>query len=142
MAKKIKVIIKEPGKKPREARIEPTQAEIRKIICGSLRVFRIFEDGCVFCARDISNLDYNCEYLGRDFYGTVIWVGGREDNLCDFEEDLREFRLLNPSLFEEFERGERKKREELSHLCLFALFALGWCWITYELCDQIFSLPW
>ena len=140
MAKKIRVIIKNPGCKPYGTSIEPTEESIRKKLSGEYKRLRFMEDACIICRQDITGLDYNCEYCGRDFYGPMIWVCYAEDAFLPFPEEFNTFKKLNPSLFEEFERGEAKVRADIGKIFgLAACFGL-WGWLGYEFIRQIIEI--
>lgn len=140
MNKKIKVVLKAPGHKPYVANIDPGAENIKKRIGGDFQMLRYAGDCCIICAAKDEGLDYNCEYLGRDFYGLMIWVGYSEKGLLPFPEDLNIFRKLNPSLFEEFERGQKKIESKIVDVFGLSLVIGLWGWIGYELARQVVDL--
>lgn len=140
MAKKIKVIIKAPGHKPYGAAINPTAASIRRRIGGDFKIFRFAGDVCIICAKKESGLDYNCEWAGRDFYGLMIWVGYSENGLRPFPDEFRVFKALNPSLFEEFERGEEERRRRIGQITGLGICTGLWGWLGYEFIRQIIEI--
>lgn len=140
MAKKIKVIIKAPGAKPYGTSISPTPESLRRRFGGDFKIYRFAGDACIICAKKESGLDYNCEHLGRDFYGLMIWGGYSENGLRSFPEEFRVFKTLNPSLFEEFERGAKKTRHAIGDMIGIALCFGLWGWLGYEFIKQIVEL--
>lgn len=140
MAKKIRVIIKNPGCKPYATSIEPTEESIRKKLSGEYKRLRFMEDACIICRQDVSGLDYNCEYCGRDFYGPMIWVGYAEDAFLPFPVEFNTFKKINGSLFEEFEKGAKKTRHAIGDIIGIALCFCLWGWLGYEFISQIFEI--
>lgn len=140
MEKKIKVIIKAPGMKPYEASIEATEGNIGKIIGGDWRVLRYAGDACVICAKDQTAFDYNCEWCQKDFYGPIIWIGYSEKGFRPFPDEFSEFKKLNYSLFDDYERYEKKKIKVIGEICLLLLSVGLWGWIGYEFARQICEL--
>ena len=137
MNNKIRVVLKAPGHKPYSTSIDPSPENIRKRIGGDFQMLRYAGDCCVICAKKNTGLDYNCEYLGRDFYGLMIWVGYSEKGLLPFPEDFNIFRKLNFSLFEEFEREQKKIESKIVDVFGLSLVIGLWGWIGYELAHQI-----
>lgn len=140
MDKKIRVIIKNPGFKPYGTSIEPTEESIRKKLGGEYKRLRYAGDACIICRQDVAGLDYNCDYLGRDFYGPMIWVGYAEDAILPFPDQFNTFKKLNPSLFEEFEREEQRIRRNVAKVIgLITVFLLEGC-IMYEFYRQLLEV--
>ena len=140
MNKKIKVIIKVPGAKPYVTYISPTEEAIRKKLGGQYRRLRYAPDCCVICRKDTAGLDYNCEFLGRDFWGPVIWVGYAETAFLPFPEEFKIFRTIYYSLFSDFERGDKQRRGDISKL-IGTVFLIGiWGYIGYEFVRQVIEL--
>lgn len=140
MTKKIKVIIKKPGCKPYGTTIDPSEESIQKKLGGEYRRFRQFEDGCIICRRDVAGLDYNCEYCGRDFYGTMIFCGYSEKGLRDYPDEFRVFKKLNHSLFRDFENEKIPKCKDIGKIIGFITLIGAWAWIGFEFASQIIKL--
>ena len=98
MKKKIKVIIKDPGKKPRCVHISNTLLNLQKVVGGYIETVTIASDMCIICNEEgrLRNLPYNCDICGVSFVGTIVFVGVSEDEFCDvpicFDEAKRLFK--------------------------------------------------
>lgn len=140
MAKKIKVIIKAPGAKPYGTAISPKPESLRRRFGREFRVFRFAEDGCIICAKNESGLDYNCECLGRDFYGLMIFCGYSEKGFRDYPEEFRVFKALHPSLFRDFEKEKSVKHKDIGKMIGFITLIGAWAFIGLEFARQIIEL--
>lgn len=138
--KKIRVIIKEPGKKPYSTTIRADLRSIKRKFGRDFKALRYMEDVSILIPKDNSGLDYNCEYCGRDFWGPMIFCGYSEKELLPYPDEFRVFRALNPSLFKDFEKDEAKKLSRLVDLIFIILSFVFWGWIGFELLRQIIEL--
>ena len=59
-------------------------------------------DGVIICNEEgrATELPYNCSIAGRDFFGTVIFVGVKRDGLDDIPIDFQGFKKMFRDLFE------------------------------------------
>ena len=107
---KIRVVIIEPGKAPREAHIMPTPEEVQKIIGGYVEQFTIAEDMLALCNGEgwLRTQKPCCNICGVDFAGTVILCGKRRATYSDIPVSLEELRELIPSLWEHVEKGDNR----------------------------------
>ena len=138
--KKIKVILKAPGAKPYVANIDPDPENIKRRIGGEFQMFRYDSDCCIICAKRESAFDYNCEFLGRDFRGLMIFCGYSEREILPFPEDFKIFKKIYRSLFEDFEREEKKICRNIGELMGIILCIGLWGWIGFEFIRQICEL--
>lgn len=140
MAKKIKVIIKKPGCKPYGTSISPRPESLRRRFGREFKALRYMEDGCILCAKEENGLDYNCEYCGRDFYGTMIFCGYSEKGFRDYPDEFRVFKKLNHSLFRDFENEKIPKCKDIGKIIGFITLIGAWAWIGFEFASQIIKL--
>ncbi len=99
---KIKVIIKDPGKKPRCVYISNTLENLQKTVGGYIETVTIASDMCIICNEEgrFRNLPYNCDICGVSFVGTIIFVGVSEDEFCDVPVDFDKAKVLFKGLWE------------------------------------------
>ena len=81
---KIKVIIKEPGKKARFAWISPSLKNLQNWVGGFIETVTIAEDLVIICNEEgrLLDLPYNFDFCNLSFVGTVIFAGVDEDEFC------------------------------------------------------------
>lgn len=103
--RKIKVIIKEPGKKPRSVRISDTEKNLQRTVGGYVDMITIATDLKVLCneggRRD--GLPWCCNICGVDFVGTVVFVGLDKGEFTDVPCTYDEVKRLFPRLWEDVE---------------------------------------
>lgn len=102
MKKKIKVIIKEPAKKPRCVYISNTLENLQKTVGGYIETVTIASDMCIICNEEgrLRNLPYNCDVCGVSFVGTIIFCGVSEDEFCDVPIDFDKAKKLFKGIWE------------------------------------------
>ena len=94
---KIKVLIKDPGKKPRSTWISKTLDNLQKTVGGYIETVTLASDLVVICNEEgrLKGLPYNCEICGIKFLGTIILCGKNEDDFdnipCDYQAAKRMF---------------------------------------------------
>lgn len=98
MSKKISVLIKEPGKKPRHVNISNTLENLQKTVGGYIETFTLASDLVVICDEEgrIKDRPCNCNILGMDFVGTIILAGVQDDEFCDIPWDYQTAKKLLP----------------------------------------------
>ena len=118
MSDKIRVVIIEPGKSPREAYIMPTPEDVQKIVGGYVEQFTIADDMIALCNGEgwLRTLKPCCNIAGASFAGTVILCGKRRATYSDIPVSFEELRRLFPSLWEHEEKGENKWTKRISKL--------------------------
>lgn len=90
MKNEIDVIICEPGKPPRKAKIKNTLEEMQKIVGGYIETFTFAEDACVICNEEgrLKGFAPCIKFLGKEFAGTCIFAGVAGDEFCSVPEIL------------------------------------------------------
>lgn len=108
MSKKIKVIIKEPAKKPRCVWISNTLENLQKTVGGYIETVTVASDMVIICNEEgrLRNLPYNCDVCGVSFVGTIIFCGVSEDEFCDIPVDYQALKNLMPGMWEDCENGK------------------------------------
>lgn len=83
--KKIGVLIKDPGKKPRHVNISDSLANLQNIVGGYIETVTLASDLVVICNDEgrINGMDYNCKVGGVDFFGTIIMCGVDGEEFVD-----------------------------------------------------------
>lgn len=101
MMQKIKVIIKEPGGKPRSVNISCSQQNLQKTVGGGLRTVELCSDCVVICNESaaVSDMPYCCNVCGVDFHGTIIVAGVDGAEFADIPIDFQTAKQLIPSLW-------------------------------------------
>lgn len=102
--RKIKVIIKEPGKKPRCVNISDTLENLQKTVDGYIETVSFATDFVVICDEEgrLKNKPYCCNICGVNFFGTVILAGRKDDEFADLPATFEEAKMLiAPDVFEE-----------------------------------------
>ena len=77
MKSKINVLIKEPGKPCRPAKIPNRLKALQEIVGGYIEVVTITTDTAILCNEEglVNSLPFNCELCGHHFFGTIMFVG-------------------------------------------------------------------
>lgn len=104
--KKISVLIKEPGKKPRYVCISDSLTNLQKTVDGYIETVTIAKDLVVICNEEglIRNLPYNCTICGATLCGTIIMCGVDGDKFADLPCSWDVIKRLFPALFETQEK--------------------------------------
>ncbi len=99
---KIKVLIKEVGKKPRCVNISCSLKNLQKTVGGDIETVTIAEDFVVICNEEgrLLGLPHNCNIVGVDFVGTIILCGIDGDNFGDIPLPYADIKRILPNLWE------------------------------------------
>ena len=100
--RKINVLIKEPGKKPRHVNISDSLTNLQKTVDGFIETVTIATDLVVICNEEgiIRTLPYNCTICGNKLHGTIIMCGVNGDEFYDLPTNWDNIKRLFPMLFE------------------------------------------
>ena len=101
--RKLSVIVKRPGSKPYHTYISDSLENLQNFVGGYIETLTFFEDMAVICNEEgrLRDLPYNCEVLGVEFVGDIIFVGINGDEFDDIPIDFKTFKILFQDLFEE-----------------------------------------
>lgn len=99
---KIKVIIKEPGKKPRSTNISASLENLQKTVGGYIEMVRLTADCVVLCDEDgrRKHNRYTCNICGHNFVGTLILCGTAGEEFADIPIDFQDAKRMFPMLWE------------------------------------------
>ena len=99
---RIKVLIKAPGKTPREFNIENTLETFQNIVGGYIDAVTLASDLVIICNEEgrLMNLPHNCDICGIDFVGTIILAGVAGEEFADLPGDIEGRRNTFRSLWE------------------------------------------
>lgn len=102
MAKKIHVLIKEPGKNPRSVNISNSLENLQKTVGGYIETVTIAEDFLVICNKEgrLRRLPWCCEICGVDFVGTIILCGIEGEEFGDIPITYQDAKRVLASLWE------------------------------------------
>lgn len=102
MSAKIKVLIKDPGKKPRSVNISNRLGNLQLYVDGYIETVTLASDLVVICNEEgrIKDLPYNCSLCGIDFYGTIILCGFSGEDFTDVPMRYDQAKRLFPTLWE------------------------------------------
>lgn len=91
----MKVIIKEPGQRPRVTEIENSLSALQQAVGGYIETVTLAEDCCVICNEEgrLQGLPYNLTFCGASFVGTILFVGVAGDEFADLSEQQVEILL-------------------------------------------------
>ena len=94
--RKIKVIIKRPGEKPRATWISDRLENLQKTVEGYIETVTVCSDLVIICNEEgrIRDLPYNCTILGADFFGTILLAGINGEEFGNVPDGAWKF--LNP----------------------------------------------
>lgn len=97
---KKKVIIKRPGERPISTNISDTLENLQKHVGGYIEIFPLATDLVVICNEEGKRLGlpYNCNIIGEDFCGTIIFAGRKGDELADIPIGFQSFKKMFPDL--------------------------------------------
>ena len=100
---KIKVIIKDPGQKPRCVNISASLENLQKTVGGYIETVTLCSDLVVICDEEgrIKGKPHCCTISGADFVGTIILAGAENDEFADIPCDYKDIRRLLPTVWEE-----------------------------------------
>lgn len=81
----MKVFFKEPGKRLRQINVPNELHTLQELVGGYIETVTVFEDMTILCNEEgrLHGLPYNCEVLGIDFVGPIVFVGVDGENFCD-----------------------------------------------------------
>ena len=80
---KILIIKKKPGQEPEiEPAFENSLSALQEAVGGYIETVTFASNACVVCNEEglLLGLPYNCNFLGCDFYGTILIVGVKGEN--------------------------------------------------------------
>lgn len=99
---RIKVLIKAPGKTPREFNIENTLETFQNIVGGYIDAVTLASDLVIICNEEgrLMNLPHNCDICGIDFVGTIILAGVAGEEFADLPGDMASWKNIFRSLWE------------------------------------------
>lgn len=99
---KIKVIIKQPGREPYVTNISNTLDNLQKTVGGYIETVTLCSDLVVICNEEgrLRGLPRNCDVLGVDFVGTIVFARIDGDEFCDIPCDYQVFKQIFPHLWE------------------------------------------
>ncbi len=82
---KIKVLVKDPGEKPRFLEIYNDLRTLQGIVDGYIEIVTV-DDVCVICNEEgrLRGMQHNITYGGYDFVGTIVMTGHKGDELVSF----------------------------------------------------------
>ena len=102
MSKKISVIIKEPGKKPRHVNISNTLNNLQKTVGGYIETVTLSSECVAICNEEgrIHSLPWCCNICGVDFVGPVILAGIDGDEFADIPITFEQMKKLMPGLWD------------------------------------------
>ena len=91
----MKVIIKEPGQRPRETEIENSLSALQQAVGGYIETVTFAEDCGIICNEEgrLQGLLYNLTFCGVSFVGTILFVGVAGDEFADLSEQQVEILL-------------------------------------------------
>lgn len=75
----ITVVVKEPCKEPVFRDIPNTLEAFQEAVGGYIETDHIFSDLVIICNEEglLRGLPYNCQIMGADFVGTILFLGVR-----------------------------------------------------------------
>lgn len=99
---KIKVLIKEPNKKPRCVNISKSLENLQKTVGGYIETVTLAEDFVVICNEEgrLLGLPNNCDICGVNFVGTIILCGIDGDDFGDIPLPYADIKRIMPNLWE------------------------------------------
>ena len=79
------ILKKEPEKEIELTTIENDLKSLQEAVGGYIEAVTIAEDLAIICNEEgtIKGLPYNCEVLGINFYGTILFAGTQGDEFAD-----------------------------------------------------------
>ena len=100
--RKIDVLIKDPGKKPRHVAISDRLEKLQKTVGGYIETVTLATDLVIICDEEglLKGKPYNCNICGVDFVGTIIFAGVSGDEFSDIPCDYQTMKKMFPHLWE------------------------------------------
>lgn len=100
--KKLKVIVKEPGRQPRSVYISDTLENLQANVGGYIETVTLDGGIVVICDEEgrLKGRPHCCTLGGVDFVGTVILCGVEGDGFADLPITFAEAKHRFPSLWE------------------------------------------
>lgn len=101
MAHKIKVFIKDPGKKLRSVNISNSLKNLQKTVGGNIETFALASDMVIICNEEgkLLGLPYNCNIYNEFFVGTLIFAGVDGDEFGNVPVKYQDMKVMFPPLF-------------------------------------------
>ena len=102
MAKKISVLIKEPGKTPRHVSISSTLYNLQKTVGGYIETVTLCSDLVIICNEEgrLKGLPHCCKICGVDFVGTIVICGVKGDRFDHLPLGWQAMKDMLPLLWE------------------------------------------
>lgn len=102
----IKCVAKYPGAPPEIVELTDCLKSYQGFVQGYIEACTFAPNWCVLCNEEgrIRGMEYNCEVLGVDFCGPILFVGVKDGDFCDFLQGgatLQDFSKAFPELWEE-----------------------------------------
>lgn len=83
----MKAIIKAPGQKPQQIVIPNDLHTLQELVGGYIEAVTINEDPkiVIICDEEgrLADCEYNCEVMGINFVGTILFLGADGDEFAD-----------------------------------------------------------
>ena len=100
----MKVIIKEPGKKPRITEIENSLSALQEAVGGYIETVTFAEDCCIICNEEgrLQELPYNLTFCRVSFVGTILFIVVLVVEFADLSKEYAEI------LLGQLERSEQR----------------------------------
>ena len=100
--RKIRVIIKEPGCKPRSVWISDSLENLQKHVGGYIEINHIATDLVLICDEEgrLKDKPFCAKICGWNFVGTIILAGSKGEELADIPVTMAELREAFPNLWE------------------------------------------
>ena len=102
MSAKISVIIKQPGRVPYKTAISPTLKNLQQTVGGYIETVTPFANAAIICNEEgrLIGMPYNCNILGVDFVGPIVFAGVDGEDFTDFPLGFQSFKELFHELWE------------------------------------------
>lgn len=94
--KKIRVIIKQPGRIPYVTYISNALENLQKTVGGYIETVTVSQD-CVIISNEegaINDMPYNCTVCGVQFFRPLIFAGVKDDEFDSLGLSLNDFKAL------------------------------------------------
>ena len=103
MSRKIHVLIKDPGKKPRSVNVSNSLDNLKKIVGGRIETVTIAKDFVVICNEEsrYKGQPWNCEICGVNFVGTIILCGACVDEFTDLPVSYQDIKRVMANFWED-----------------------------------------
>lgn len=99
---KLHVYIKDPGRPPRSVNISTSLRNLQKTVGGYIETLTFEPGWCIICNEEgrLMDLPYNCEIMGVDLVGPIIFIGVDGDQFTNVPFTFQELREEFPELWE------------------------------------------